>query len=472
VGRDRSSPRGTTPDAIIALLLGLATLVGATALEAPFHRMFEDGGRFFVAVGETHLDRGLAFTKGQDWVRNADNPYDWRGPNPDAARPYSHHPPGLGLALAGLFWLFGRSPVLARLATLAVHLAGILILILTVRRFAEPRFPFAATFAGVFAGLAPIAGYFGRHVCHEAWVGAPLLLATAAYLPRLERGGDGTPREDAVVCAGMAMAAAFDWPGLYLPPILIAIEGLRGRLFGRLSLCLGLTAVVVTALLVAQIAWSAGGSGLASLFDGAQKRVSPETFQLGLGTFLAKTWEMLRENFTHALIAAGGAAIAVGALARLRRVVHRGDGFPREATRGRGDALDPIAVWIAVWMALGTFHVIAFPSGSFVHPYWFWYLLPGLATAAGLTLASLWRRRRPLATLAGRLAVAVLLFAFACEAHSRLNHWYAVPTFATGNPWLDRPVPPLVAAACALCVPGFVAPVPAPGTVAVSESGA
>jgi hypothetical protein len=473
--RRPASARGTTRDGVVALLLGLATLVGGTALEAPFHRMFEDGGKFFIAIADTHLDRGLAFTKGQDWVRNADNPYDWRGPNPRAARPYSHHPPGLGLSLAGLFALFGRSPVFARVATLAMHLAGVLLLILTVRRFAEPRFPFAASFAGLFAGLAPVAGYFGRHVCHEAWVGPPLLLAAAAYLPRLERGGDGTRREDAVVCAGMAVASVFDWPGLYLPPILVLLEGVRGRLFGRLSIAVSLTAVAVTALLLGQIRWSAGSAGLASLFDGAQKRASPGTYQLGLGVWLDKIGDMLCEDFTSALLVAGGLGIAVGGavlagrFARRARPVESSD-TASHAAPGRGAALDPIAAWVALWLALGTFHVVAFPSGSFVHPYWFWYLLPALATAGGLTLAWLWRRRALLATVGGRLAVAALLFAFACESHGRLNRWYAVASFATGNRWLDRPVPPLLDAACAFCVPGFVRPEPAPGSV--SRSGA
>lgn len=450
----RTRRAGITHDVWIALLLMLAAQVSTSALESPFHRMFEGSGGFFQAVARTHLERGLGFTKGQDWVRNADNPYDWAGPEPDEARPYAHHPPGLGLSLALLFRLLEPAPPVARLGTVAMHLSGVLLLLLTVRRFAEPHWPFAALFTGCFAALAPIAGYFGRHVCHEAWVTPGLLLASAAYLPRLERRSDGTRREDLAVCGGVAVAACFGWPGLYLPPLLVCVEALRGRPFGRLSRWLFVSSTLVFLLLVGQIAWAVGLGGLEMLADGARKRVSPGTFDIALVPWIARIASFAREGFTGALLTAAGATVATGtagALLRLR--------LGRPATRDpcpprphRGIDPSPIAVWIGVWLALGTLHVVAFPSGSFIHPYWLWYLLPGLATAGGIALSWLWRRRTGWRTVPGRLLVLLAIVSFTCEARSRLHAWFDVPRLSTGNPLLDRPLPAPVESLCAWCV--------------------
>jgi hypothetical protein len=440
--RTRRTPPGTTRDWMVALVIALAAQMAATALESPFRRMFETGGEFFVAIARTHLDRGLAFTKGQDWVRNSDNPYDWRGPNPEEARPYAHHPPGLGLSLAALFRVLGPAPSVARLATVAMHLTGVLLLVLTVRRFAEPRLPWAAFFTGIFAGVAPVAGFFGRHVCHEAWVVPPLLVAIAAYLPRIERGDGGTRREDATICAGVAVAAFYDWPGLYLPPLLVVLEILRGRPRGRLVRWIVPMSVVVGALLVAQILWATGSAGLASLADGAVKRVSLGTYGLALDAWAVKLGEFFRDDFTGALLLLVLGALAAGlgtAVVRWRRA----------------GTLDSMTVWVGLWLGLGGFHVVAFPSGSFVHPYWLFYLLPAFATAGGLATAWLWRRRAIACCAVGRAVALLALFSFACEAHATLHRWCDVVRFGTGNPVLDRPLPRAVETACQACIPAW-----------------
>lgn len=462
--RARRFARGTTRDGMIAAVIALATLLASTALESPFRRMFETGGEFFVAVARTHLDRGLAFTKGQDWVRNSENPYDWRGADPDEARPYAHHPPGLGLSLAALFLVLGDSPPIARLATLAMHLAGVLLLVLTVRRFAEPRLPWAAFFTGVFAAAAPVSAFFGRHVCHEAWVVPPLLLAIAAYLPRIERDDGGTRREDAAICIGIAVATYYDWPGLYLPPLLFGLEILRGRLRGRLAVWLVATSLVVGGLLVAQILWATGSAGLASLADGASKRVSLGTYGLAIGAWAAKVGEFFRDDFTGAVLILTIATILAGSVLLFVRWLHAspalsnvsGAGEPmRPSGAPAVRTLDPMTVWIGLWLGLGIFHVIAFPSGSFVHPYWLFYLLPAVATAAGLATSWLWRRRAFVRCAAGRTLALFALFSFACESRATLNRWYDVARFSTGNPALDLPLPPRLESACKACIPAW-----------------
>ena len=107
-----------------AALLSLAWCFWATALDHPWHLMFESGGQFFSGVARVHVEKGLAFTGGHDWIYNEDNPYSWgAGPDRLEARAYGHHPPAVGLSLAAVFAVFGQSRGAARIATIASHMA-------------------------------------------------------------------------------------------------------------------------------------------------------------------------------------------------------------------------------------------------------------------------------------------------------------------------------------------------------------
>ena len=106
---------------------------------------------------------------------------------------------------------------------------------------------------------------------------------------------------------------------------------------------------------------------------------------------------------------------------------------------------------LAIWLGVGIIHIVAFPSGSWMHPYWFWYLIPAVAGAAGMLAAALWGSRRSGLRVVLRIGVVALLLSFACEARETLRHYHEVPKAPSGNPLLDRPLPASLQTFCRYC---------------------
>jgi Dolichyl-phosphate-mannose-protein mannosyltransferase len=403
-----------------ALLLWLALGFWATALDHPWQLMFESGGQFFSGVARVHLDKGLGFTRGHDWIFNEDNPYEWKGSVPLEARAYGHHPPAVGLSLAAVFAVFGQSRTAARGATIVSHLVSLLILLLAVPRWTRSR-PSAAVFAGLVVVLVPMSGFFGRNVSHEAWLMPWVLLAVVAYVRRIERGGDGTRREDALVCAATAVACLYDWPGFYLPPVLVLFEAGRRRPLSRLNLWLVATTVGSAALALGHLLWAAPG-GFELLVSGAQKRVDPAFFGFTWLDWLGRVRDFTVQTYTPAVLVAAGLAV-VGWLVR--------------AAARRSIAREPAAAFVAIWLAFAAIHIAAFPGGSWVHPYWMFYLMPAIAVSAGVAAATLWDARTPVLRWGLRVVVAAWLVEVLCAAHQILVWWLAVGAHPTGNPFIE-----------------------------------
>ncbi len=403
----------------IALLLWLAWGFWASALDHPWHLMFESGGQFFSGVARVHIDRGLGFTRGHDWIYNEDNPYEWRGPVALEPRAYGHHPPALGLSLAAVFASLGQSRAVARGATVASHLVSLLLLLLAIPRWTRER-PSAAWFAGLVVVLVPISGFFARNVSHEAWLMPWVLLAVVVYLRRVERGGDGTAAEDALVCAFTALASLYDWPGLYLVPILMLFEAGRRRPLSRLNRWLAASGLGIGLALLGHLAWAAP-DGVRLLLSGARKRVDARVMGFGARDWLERVWSFTVSDYTRPVLLAAGATISAWAV---RLVARRRAG-------------GPAAAFIGIWLAFGLLHVVAFPGGSWVHPYWMFYLMPAIALAAGLAGAELWGRGVSLARLPRRALVLAWLVATLCVAHETLVGWLAVGQHPTGNPFIE-----------------------------------
>lgn len=405
----------------IPLLLWLGFGLWSSGLDHPWRLMFESGGQFFSGVARVHVEKGLGFTRGHDWIFNEDNPYEWKGPEPGEARPYGHHPPAVGLSLAAVFRLFGQSRAAARTATIVSHLATLLLLVLAAGRWT--RGSPAAILTGLVVVLVPMSGFFGRNVSHEAWVLPWLVLATIAYVRRFERGDDGTPREDAVACACIAVGALYDWPGFYLPPILVLCEILRGRPFSRLSKMLVATTVVLSAVVLGHLAWAAP-DGLRLLTSGAEKRVDPRVMGFTRVEWLQRVRDFTLQTYTPLVT---WAALAVAAAWFLRAAARR--------FRGAG----PAGVFVAIWAVFGAIHVAAFPGGSWVHPYWMFYWMPAIAIAVGVGGGRLWEIDVPVVREAVRLAIAGWFVAVGCAAHATLVWWLAVGAHPTGNPFVEWP---------------------------------
>ncbi|HZR83674.1 MAG TPA: hypothetical protein VFD92_21445 [Candidatus Binatia bacterium] len=403
----------------VPVLLWLAWGFWATALDSPWQLMFESGGQFFSGVARVHVAKGLAFTRGHDWIFNEDNPYEWKGSEPLEARAYGHHPPALGLSLAGVFAAVGQSRAAARAATIVSHLASLLILLLAIPRWTRDR-PSAAIFAGLVVVLVPMSGFFGRNVSHEAWVMPWVLLAVVAYVRRIERRGDGTPREDAVVCACTAIACLYDWPGFYLPPILFAFEIFRRRPLSRLNVWLVATTAASAALALAHLAWATPG-GLQLLVSGAQKRVDPAVLGFTWRDWLQRVFDFTDQTYTRPVLLAAGVAAAVW--------------LGRAAVRRRAGG--PAAAFAAIWLGFAAIHIVAFPGGSWVHPYWMFYLMPAMAVAAGSAAAALWDARVPGIRWLLRAVVVAWLVDVVCAAHAILVWWLAVGAHPTGSPFIE-----------------------------------
>jgi hypothetical protein len=430
----------------IALVLLIAWKLCSIALHDGWIRAYEANGQFFSGVARVHLEKGIGFTKGQDWIYNEDNPFDWRGERAGEARAYSHHPPLLGVSLAAAFVVFGREPHVARTATIAAHLTSLLLLMLAVRRF-TPELPSAWFFTGLIAALTPMSVFFGRNVCHEAWVTPWLMVGVIAYLRRIERGDEGSRREDAVICAAIAVAALYGWPGLYLPPILIVSEALHGRPFARSSRWFAATMVLLVLLIAGQIAWSQPDGGLAVLLFGAGTRATPGSLGYGVRDWMAVVLRSASQGYSWPLLAV---ALIVAAI-----------WLQRAWTTGvRGG---PLAGFLLIWTALATMHVAAFPSGAWAHAYWLWYFLPAVSGAAGLAAATLWDRGGGRRALPRRAIVVLVLLVSVWQARATLREWFDVDHHPTGSVLLDWPP----VAAAMQSVPDGAAPA---GAIAVDVS--
>lgn len=414
----------------IPVLLWLGWGFWSSALDHPWHLMFESGGQFFSGVARVHLDKGLGFTRGHDWIFNEDNPYSWKGTEPLEARAYGHHPPALGLSLAAIFAAFGSGRAVARTATIVSHLATLLLLVLAVGRWSRGS-PSTALFTGLVVVLVPMSGFFGRNVSHEAWLLPWALVATLAYVRRIERGDDGTLAEDRAVCIGIAVASMYDWPGFYLPPLLVGAEILRRRPLSRLTVRLVLLAVALAALALGHIAWAAP-DGLHLLVSGAGQRVDPNVLGFSRADWIERVIDFTAQTYTPWV---DGAVFAVVVAWAVRSLAGR---------RWAGGAP---AAFVAIWMLFGAIHVVAFPGGSWVHPYWMFYWMPAIAVAAGIGAGALWDARALPGGLRWlpRLAVVAWLGDILCLSHATLVWWLAVGAHPTGNPFIEwRAGSPLV----------------------------
>lgn len=417
------------------VLVVIAWSYWATALDYPWRLIYESSGQFMSGVARVHLEKGFLFTRAHDWIFNEDNPFEWRGPEPLEPRPYGHHPPALGLALAAIFAIFGQGRSIARGATVISHIASLLILVSASRRWA-PRMPAAPFFVGLVFILVPMSGFFGRHVSQEEWLTPWILIATAAYVRRIERGGDGTKREDALVCAAIAIACFYDWPGFYLPPVLVLFEIVRGHAFGRLNRWLVLTTVVMAAFILAHLAWALPG-GLKLLTSGAEKRVDPAVLGINLHDWVWRIWDFTRSGYTLPVLVAAAVAV-VGWLGRLVVVGRR-----HEAA----------ATFVALWLIFAAIHIIAFPGGSWVHIYWMFYLMPAFALCAGFTAAAAWHCPERWLRWPARFAVAVWFLSIICAAHETLYLWFASGAYPTGNPLIEWKPDSILQGLCRCCGP-------------------
>ena len=139
---------------LIALLLGLL----AIDIAAPWQFLHDDNGAWFSATARTHLVRGLAETKGQDFFMKRDT---------NELTPYLHHPPFISLYLASVFRITGAdSPFVARASFAILHILAFLVFMrLAGLIIGNETLPMLWSIF-VFA-IVPMSVFFGKMPDHE-----------------------------------------------------------------------------------------------------------------------------------------------------------------------------------------------------------------------------------------------------------------------------------------------------------------
>jgi 4-amino-4-deoxy-L-arabinose transferase-like glycosyltransferase len=208
--------------AAVVLLVLLAGLLSLHAGD-PWRYLHDDNGRRYSSYARTHLVLGLEHTGGLDY---------FYAPASGRMVPYGHHPPGLGLLLAGWFRLTGHDgPGAARALAAGFHLvSAVLVFGLLARLYAGPP----ALLAGFAFAVVPMSAYFGKMVNFEPFL-LPFVVGVVVAYWRWAEGGN--PRWLALAASLTMLGALIDWP-ILLVVLVMAGDAVRrwraaeGRRFG------------------------------------------------------------------------------------------------------------------------------------------------------------------------------------------------------------------------------------------------
>lgn len=369
----------------LALPLGVGACLLGAGLRAGWYGSFDANGALYSTAARNYLRYGLLATRGGQ-VCNAGQL------RPEEFRFYSHHPPGISLALAASFALLGESEWAARLLFVLFTLGAAACLHGVARAMAGEV---AACLAATAFLLQPMVALYGRMPDHEAPAAFFALLLTLLYLGWQREGRRGwLAAMSAVACLGVWFA----WVVAAVPWLLLAYHiALRRRSVSWLAIPAAVGALGFLAVL-AHIALVEGGLGELwralghRLGAQASDRVAGDAF--GAAEFLGRMGTYFWRGFSG-VSAALAAACALGL------------GRPRP-----GDLL--LVAMLAIWALL---NVLGFRQGAYIHIYYQFYLAIPLALLTGMALAAVWRRGRSRWWPAAAL---MLLAAAGFEAHQKL----------------------------------------------------
>jgi len=263
--------------ALVALLGLLATALRSIGLAAPWGAdNFGTAGAFFSIAARNYFRYGYVATHGVPVV-TAEGP-------PSPAVYYTHHPPLFELLVSASFRLFGEHEWAARLVPLVFSLVALGLLVHLAARAFGWR---VALLTLAIAATLPLDAHLAAHVDVQGSVLLALVLATLACVMHRRYGA-------AIAC--FTLAAAVDWPALYLP-VLLALapwpfDFPRPRRFVAGLLAYG------AVLFVALSAWTSDLGSIVALLHGRALSFASDTgvpFDLGgwfrvvVGTYL---WEL------------------------------------------------------------------------------------------------------------------------------------------------------------------------------------
>ncbi len=324
-------------------------------------------GAFYSNVARNYLRFGLKETRG-GMVRSV-NPRD-----PGEFRFYITHPPLSGLLVAMSFKVFGYHERSARLVAVFCSIGSIALLYLIVKRSASTAAALCA--AAIFAVL-PMCLFFGSLVDPQG----PILLffcllVIQFYLRFLDK---PSIANSILLLASFVPAAATDWPAYYLLPVLFAHYLLTAKRKNWKAVLLPVFGVGLFVFYVFYAAYVKTGAfafdfrRLAAAFAGRAGRsaeVADKTFTPGewVNLVVLDWWPGL---FTIAALF----LVCVWLAVSIAKVVKR----RAESTH-----------WLFLMLfVFGLTHIVLFPQGAYIHPYWSYYLLPAVACAGGCVILGL-----------------------------------------------------------------------------------
>jgi len=384
----------------IALALGLLVALLSLHVGDPWRYLHDDNGRRYSSYARTHLVRGLAVTGGRDFF------YDARD---GRMVPYGHHPPGLGLLLAGWFRLLGAdSPLVARSLAALFHLATALI-VFAILRACYPGPP-GLVAAFVFV-VVPMSSFFGKLVNFEPFVLPFMVGAVVMYWRWAERGGHGFPTATFLL---VAAGTLIDWP-ILLALLVMAGDALRrwrgGE--GRAFLTVAIAALVVGPLLGAAVAaWTSSAVGLLELGRAARFRLRLHG-QYHWWQLVGKIVDYNRRYFTEPVLIAQ--VVVAGSLL---------------ADWWRGRTFSPRARLVALLGLAGFVPLAGFPSSARYHAYWQFDLLPYATLAVAHVLDTMVAR---LGRPQRRIAYAALVLWVGIASGTMLHTRYHRPSGYVGR---------------------------------------
>ena len=343
----------------IVLLAGAAMLPGLASPWIGYHdwngAVWSLFARNFLRYGYADLHFGHAY---------------FSGPLPQQIGYYTHHSPLITIVLTEVYRLFGVHEAVARTAAAMVGLITAGLFYVLVREYFDEVTAVAAL---VFYALCPMHLYFARMYNHEVFGLFGIVLCLHAYRRWVRSGSRGAL---AALAASFILATATAWPAYYLT-VLLPVHYRWTVASPRRTATLGATLLGISlltfALFLAHGYWLKGPD----LFHDVQRSVLKALFSNRLDwgpefttvDFLEEEVKRTLRLFTRPVVAlaAVGAMYALGTAATERR-------------------LDAASGLLLLLLVFGALHVSLSKQEAMGHDYYLYYLLPGVALAAGVAI--------------------------------------------------------------------------------------
>jgi len=316
------------------------------------------------------------------------------GPLPETVDYYTHHSILITIVLTELYRLFGIHEWVARLAACAATLVATVAFYVLVRKLFERT---TALYATMIFSLCPMVLYFGRMYNHEAFELCWVVVSVLAYVRWKET---RTSRDLAILAVSVFLAAMTAWPGYYLLVLLplhyrLAVQNNDDR------------AVLVTMLL--SVALSAFAIYLAHAYSLKGPRVFSEmqrsinkgwfSHQLDWGPTIGNRQLVKQElKLCMALFTIPVVALAaVGVASSIRQML----------VRRRVDSANAMLLML---LGFGGAHLLLFKQEVMMHDYYLYYLVPGVAIAAGSAMREIGAALPSPTTRIATLGVIAMMF--------------------------------------------------------------